>query len=165
MKIKIPYSYPNGSKSVEVEALPLIMRKEFAQQIVDGTKKFEVRDCSPFYDRIFLNPAKKEEFAKFLKTGEHPNKKAWLDMHYYTRDTNDNDFPGWVHFHNYSNSWSLDVEIVDVDLAVADENYNSILNHIGCHELDEMVKECENEETLSLYYIITLGNIVNRENI
>lgn len=163
MNIKVNYPYPDGKSSVEVEALSLIMRKEFAQQIVDGTKKFEVRDGSSFYNKIFLNPKKKEEFETFLKTGEHPKSEAWYDIHYYTRDVSE--LPGWVHFHNYSNSWSLDVEIVDVCLAVVEEGYNNVLHKIGCHELDEVVKECKDEETFPLFYIITLGDIVNRHNI
>lgn len=73
-------TYKNGQTA---EAFDLIMKKEFAYQILRGQKAIEFRDFSTHYCKRFLADAKKLEFK---------------DLHA-------------IHFHDYNNTWFLDVKM------------------------------------------------------
>lgn len=104
----------------EAEAFDLIMRKEFAWDILEGRKKLEFRDVSAFYIRKFLKP------------------KGSLQKTFDALETKDCKY---IHFHDYGNTWSLDVEIGDkFFFGVAPEGVE-VLHKYDCHEFDEMAEE------------------------
>ena len=81
-------SYVTDRKGKSTEAFDLIMRKEFAYQILKGEKTVEYRDFSKFYLNRFYKDTKSWE----LRT-----------------DSN------CVHFHDYNNTWFLDVLVTEIE--------------------------------------------------
>lgn len=94
----------------QVEAYNLLMKKEFAQEILNGQKKVEFRSLSDHYCRMFLddNAAKKNKEA-----GLKPSDDGF---DFGLRDTQ------YIHFHNYNNSWYLDVEVNGIGMCVVDSH-------------------------------------------
>ena len=108
------------SKGATAEAFDLIMRKEFAWDILEGRKKAEFRDLSAFYIRRFFEP-----------------KKTLQE----TLDAFEIKPIGYIHFHDYGNTWYLDVRLNDFMLLSAHPDCLNILHQMDCHEFDEIAKE------------------------
>ena len=83
-----------------IKVLNLIMKKEFAKQILEGTKEIEWRVFSPFYESRLID----EKVLEF--------KSLHLDNDDITYCVSDIRHPKVIHFHNYNNSWMLDVECI-----------------------------------------------------
>ena len=119
-------SHPEAPVAKDVECLNLIMRKEFALQILNGTKKLEYRAYSEHYVTRLIDKAVNE----------------YINMH-----IDDDDIAGFcndirpvkkIHFHNYSNSWYLDVECVFNDAFIVNKDGIAYLNaEFDCHDWDE----------------------------
>ena len=107
----------------QAEAFDLIMRKEFAFDIIEGRKRIEFRNMSQFYLKRFINIS-----------GKGKNEK-WT-----FKDTN------YIHFHDYGNTWFLDVRICDICLLDLSQESLGIMHEYGHHEFDEMAKECKEDE-------------------
>lgn len=107
----------------QVEAFDLIMRKEFAFDIIEGRKRIEFRSLSPFYTRRFLDIS-----------GKGKNEKvAFKDVDY-------------VHFHDYGNTWFLDVRISDIGFFDLSEKSLASMHEYGHHDFDEMAVEYRGRE-------------------
>ena len=83
-----------------IKVLNLIMKKEFAKQILEGTKEIEWRVFSPFYESRLID----DKVLEF--------KSLHLDNDDITYCVSDIRHPKVIHFHNYNNSWMLDVECI-----------------------------------------------------
>lgn len=119
----------------------LLMRREFAEQILAGEKKLELRDASDFYISRFLIEENGEYYMK-------PDKNA-------------------LHFHNYNNSWFLDVEFTDlVLLEVTSKNIKKIQKE-GYHEFDEMLEEVKQDEKNNIepsyLFYFKLGKVIDTD--
>lgn len=79
-------------KGQTAEAFDLIMRKEFAYEILKGNKTIEYRDFTQFYAKRFCSDVK-----------ELKRKPIYH-----------------IHFHDYNNTWFLDVAIESVDICAVD---------------------------------------------
>lgn len=86
----------------QVEAYDLLMKKEYALEILSGKKRVEFRSFSEHYINRFM---KKEVMLKNKKSGNRAVEKfideIRTDIEY-------------IHFHNYNNSWYLDVAIAGI---------------------------------------------------
>ena len=109
------------SKGATAEAFDLIMRKEFAWDILEGRKKAEFRNLSAFYIKRFLEPRKtlQDTFDAFV-----PKEGV-----------------AYVHFHDYGNTWYLDVRLNDLMFLSVHPDCLDTLHSLGCYEFDEMAKE------------------------
>lgn len=151
MKIQV-----NGK---EVEAYHLIMRKENALEIVNGTKKIEVRNFSDKYCKLFIDVEKEE---KVLET-QRNNPDAEFSFEDIMRDD-----VKYIFFTNYNKSWSL---VVELDYITAFELSETDVKHLNeafdFHDLDESVEEFKDEPEgeKPLMFGLVLGSIVNRLNI
>lgn len=93
----------------QVEAYDLLLKKEFALDIIEGRKKVEIRSFSDYYISRFLD---KKIMAQNDKAGLKPFDDGYQnefrqDIHY-------------IHFHNYNNTWFVDVEIEGIGMCVMD---------------------------------------------
>lgn len=126
------------------EAYDLIMRKEFAWQILRGEKPFEFRSVSRFYVQKFLKP-------KYSRT------KSLDDVE--TRKYN------YVHFHDYGNTWFLDVRIDGIGYIKPHPTTLPFLHERNCHELDEVAQQYaslkENDPELPLLFFIEIAEVLN----
>ena len=151
--------YPNVKRSENIKCLNLLLKKEFAEEIIKGNKKVEFRAYSKHYmDRLY--------------------DKALLD--YGDKNIPDEDMNDFVdfarplrkvekiHFHNYNNSWSLDVEVIDNwTVAVTRDEVESLQMDYDCHELDEMLEDLEKQKAKNrpIFFFFAMGEILSREGI
>ena len=49
-------SHPDAPVAEDIECLNLVMKREYAEQILAGTKKLEFRDYKPFYVKKLIDP-------------------------------------------------------------------------------------------------------------
>lgn len=144
--------HPELPKCKPIECLNLIMRKEFAMQILKGEKKLEFRGYTEHYaSRLidkdvdnWMNDHLNEEEAMVFVNHNRPVKK--------------------IHFHNYSNSWFLDVECNLNDyIAVIDKDIDWLREYYDCHEFDEMLDSFNKrkEQNRPMYFFFELGRIID----
>ena len=135
--------YPDCPRSKPVECLNLIMKKEFAEQILSGEKKVEFRAYSKHYcDRLYETAVVDWSDKKAAEIEDEEARGAFLD------EVLDYASPlrpvKKIHFHNYSNSWYLDVEcIANYTTIIERTDVEFLQDEFGCHELDEELERLE----------------------
>ena len=148
--------YPDIRKSEPVRCLNLIMKKEFALDILRGVKTVEFRSYSQHYwDRLF--------------------DKDLMDKAQTVADEDMDDFSDFarplrtvekIHFHNYNNSWYLDVEVTDNWTVIADdEGVRMLHEEYGCDELDELVEDLNRSKQRDrpIFFYFALGRVLGTD--
>ena len=156
MRNKFFEEHPDCPKPQPIECLNLIMRREFAEEILAGTKRVEIRSYSPHYsDRLY---------DKNVLAYED---KHWDDelMRMQMIDFNDSvRAVKIIHFHNYNNSWFLDVECIDNNtVLLVDEQVEFLREEYGCHEFDEELEQLNRLDAKKRpsYFYFALGRILD----
>ena len=143
--------HPDVPRPKPVECLNLIMRKEFAEEIIKGTKTVEVRSYSNHYcDRLYDKDVLAYEDAHW---DDDLLRMQMIDFNDSVRAVKK------IHFHNYNNSWFLDVECVDNNtVLLVDEQVKYLQDEYNCHEFDEELarlnKRRANERPIYFYFAI-----------
>ena len=147
--------HPDCPRPKPIECLNLIMRREFAEEILAGTKKVEIRSYSQHYvDRLY----DKEVLAY--------EDKHWDDevMRMQMIDFNDSvRAVKKIHFHNYNNSWYLDVECTDNNtVIVKDDQVRYLQEEYGCHDFDDELAALNRRkaEDRPIYFYFAVGQIL-----
>lgn len=105
------------------------MRREYAEQILAGTKKLEFREYKPFYVKKLIDP----EVSDYIQ--EHIDDDDVLTF------CNDIRQVRMIHFYNYNRSWYLDVEVTINDaFCIYDHDIEFLQKEYGCHDFDEDLK-------------------------
>ena len=148
--------HPDCPKPKPIECLNLIMRREFAEEILAGTKTVEVRSYSKHYAE--------RQYDKDVLAYED---KHWDDelMRLQMLDFNDSvRAVKKIHFHNYNNTWFLDVECIDNNtVLMVDEQVRYLQNEYDCHEFDEELAELNKRkaEYRPMYFYFAIGKIID----
>ena len=125
-------SHPEAKVAKVVDCLNLVMRREYAEQILRGEKKLEFRACSDFYQKRIIDKEVEEYMQK------HKDDEDVLTF------CNDIRQVKMIHFHNYNNSWFLDMECTFNDAFSIIPNDIRMLNgKYGCHDYDDDLKRME----------------------
>ena len=147
-----------GAPVVEpVKCLNLIMRREFAEAILRGEKKVEVRAFSDHYYRR-LTDKKVDKWMTEHVNDKDMDKEAYEEFMCATRPV------GRIHFHNYNNSWFLDVSVTETALiGVTKGNVEDLQRRFGFHEFDDILAdfEAKNSPVRPLYYYFAIGGIID----
>ena len=124
--------HPEAPLAKEVECLNLIMRREYAEQILAGTKKLEFRAYSNFYVNRLIDP----DVADYI--GAH------IDDDEVVMFCNDIRQVKKIHFHNYNNSWFLDIECDYNDaFSITEHDISYLQDRYDCHDFDDDLARLE----------------------
>ncbi len=151
----------------EVEAYHLIMRKENALEILNGTKKIEIRDYSDKYCGMFYD---KDKLAKanevFEKTGNSNDEQGTSLFEKSVKNTR------YICFTNYNKSWSLIIEVTwFYILSLTKENVQFLNDEFDFHDLDNDWQEFEDAvkkekyDEIPSFWALQLGKVISHENL
>lgn len=137
-----------------IECLNLIMRREFAEQILNGTKIIEFRAASEHYYQRIVD----KEVINYLESHDDITEDEEREFVPILRPVKK------IHFHNYNNSWFLDVECNLVDIiAVIKSNVEWLQETYNCHELDELYNDLEKTHAIErpIFLIFECGKVID----
>jgi hypothetical protein len=133
------------------------MRKEHALEIIACKKPLEIRTFSDFYCKMFTDQALVDANEKLRKEGldDECTGVCRTDV-------------GFVHFHNYTNSWTLDVEIDEIGMALmVEDDITWLADEFGFHDYDSEWQQYAHlpDEEKPLFFWLHIVGVVNRTGI
>lgn len=139
----------------EVESYDLLMKKDNALDIISGKKTLEIRVFSNHYSMIFTDFEQLEKNNKLREVGNDDDCVEPLKGIKY------------IHFHNYSNSWTLDVKIDEIGLSSMVEEDIEDLHDFDFHDYDNEWQQYKDKdiEDIPMFYWLHIKDIVGRKNI
>lgn len=152
--------YPECPRDPRLDKLDIMIKREKAEQILSGKIKVDFVPFDDFYCKILYDG---ETFDFVDKMIEEGNTEAFCAQGVFFNSVKQ---VGFIHYHNYSNSWFLDVAVVNNDfLTVTDENVDFLNREFNCHELDNELKECNKknlpDDKLPQKYYFVLGEVLD----
>ena len=147
--------YPDYKPARDIEVLNLVMTRKYAKEIIDGKKKVEFRAYTDHYigrlfDKNVLDFLKNHEDDEVV---EQAVGDGVVDPLRVVRK---------IHFHNYNNSWYLDVDVeVNDSLAVTKEDVEMLHSMYDCHEMDDVLSslELKKEKERPLYFFFVIDKV------
>lgn len=145
-------NHPDAPEAEEIECLNLIMRKEYAEQILRGEKPLEFRAYSDFYVKRLIDKKVSEYIGAHVEEDE---------VFMFCNDVKQ---VQKIHFHNYNNTWFLDVECTFNDVfSINKHDIEFLQNKYGVHDFDEDLEKYEKanvKERPFLFYFVC-GNVID----
>lgn len=142
----------------DIEVLNLIMKKENALAILRGDKNVEYRPFSQHYVDRLSDPKIVDFYERNKENKEIEEEFCHWGLLDNVRTVKT------IHFHNYTNSWYLDVEVISNDYCVADDETVGIMNDLyDDHELDGLVRKLDNEKAVErpMYYWFAIKKVID----
>jgi hypothetical protein len=140
----------------QVQAYDLIMRTEHALEIIAGKKPLEIRAFSDHYCRMFTDEAISAENEKHAK-----------DKNYEWQNPSRKDI-AYIHFHNYNNSWMLDVRIDELDASfMTESDIKWLADEFGFHDYDNEWQQYvgKPDDEVPMFFWMHIDEVVNRVGI
>lgn len=149
--------YPDFKPAKDIDVLNLIMTRKYAKEIVEGKKKVEFRAYTDHYvgrlfDRNVLDFLKSHEGEEAVEQAVEDGIVDPLRM------------VKKIHFHDYNNSWFLDVDVlVNDNLAVTKEDVEMLHAEYDCHEMDSLLAslDLQKEKVRPLYFFFVIDKVTD----
>ena len=148
--------YPDCKVSEPIECLSLVMRKEFAEAILRGEKTVEYRDYSQYYQNRIYD----------WKLMEYAERIAQEDMDDFVDFARPLRKVKMIHFHNYNNTWFLDVEVIDTwTVAVVRTEVEMLKREYNSDELFELLEDLEAKKATDrpIFFYFALGKVLGTD--
>ena len=145
-------THPDAPVAEGIECLNLIMKREYAEQILRGEKPLEFRNYSDFYQK------------RLIDKDAHEYLVAHKDDEEVMQFCDDIRQVKKIHFHNYNNSWFLDVECKYNDLfSVTKEEVEMLHDKFGVHDFDDDLEFYEKNHIRQRPYIFyfVIGEVLD----
>lgn len=148
----------------EVEVYHLIMKKENALEILNGTKKVEIREFNQKYGTLFIDPQKEAEYFEKMKQPnfEYIDENGVAECDKIYKDVK------YIYFTNYNKSWSLVVEIDQIYmLYMIKDDIEFLSEQLGFKEYDNEWQQFEGKDLddIPSFFAIDIKRIVSNENL
>lgn len=148
--------YPDFKPAKDIEVLNLVMTRKNAKEILSGAKKVEYRAYSEHYvSRLY-----DKNVTAFIKKHEDDESviEAQIDgivdsLRMVRR----------IHFHDYNNSWFLDVDVlVNDEVSLEKEDMDMLHNEWDSHDLDDLFNTLEANKTKDrpLFFFFVIDKVV-----
>lgn len=137
----------------EYEAYALLMRKENAIDIISGKKRVEIREFSPFYEKMFIDQKIVEQNRKIKCESEYVSPMR--------------DVP-CIHFYSTGAPWTLDVSINDIGIAsMIEEDIKWLNEEYGFHDFDNEWQQYvgKPEEEIPIFFYLGIEKVLQHEGI
>lgn len=149
--------YPDFKPAKDIEVLNLVMTRRNAKEIIDGKKKVEFRACSDHYvGRLY-----------------DKNVTSFLEKHGGDEDVvlavedgivDSLRLVKTIHFHDYNNSWYLDVEVsLNEEVTPCKEDIEMLHNEWDSHDLDDLYKtmEANKAKDRPMFFFFVIDKIID----
>lgn len=148
----------------EVEAYHIIMKKENALEILNGTKKVEIRRFDDKYGKLFIDPKKEAEYFEKMKQPnfEYIDAEGNAECDKIYKDTK------YIYFTNYAKSWSLVVKIHSIYmLYMTKDDIEFLSEQLEFHEYNSEWQKFEGKpiEEVPSFFAIAIDKIISCENL
>lgn len=145
-------NHPDAPEAKEIESLSLIMRREYAEAILKGKKPLEYRDYSKFYISRLID----KDVSNYI--GAHINDDEIVMF------CNDIRQVKKIHFHDYNNSWFLDIECDYNGLfSITKKDIEFLQKQYGAHDYDKDLARFERLKIKNrpfLFYFV-MGKVID----
>lgn len=142
--------YPDMPETKPIKCLDLIMKREWAEKILMGEKKIEFRDYTEHYAKRLFDKDVMDYIDKHLDDEEFMAGYEYLYSPLRQVET--------IHFHNYNNTWYLDVEVeINQIVEATQEDADNLFEEYGCDELYadvEWQKKHPKEEIAKFFFFV-----------
>lgn len=148
--------YPDLPLPEPIPCLDLIMKREWAEKILTGEKKVEFRDYTEHYAKRMFDKKTLDYIDKHLEDAEFMAGYEYLFSPLRQVET--------IHFHNYNNTWYLDVEVdINQVIEATQEDADYLYDEYGCDELYEDV-EWQNKhprEEITKFFCFIIKDVID----
>ena len=142
------------AKPKAVECLNLLMKKDYALQILHGEKKLEFRA----YTQHFVDRVIDKDVDNYM--ADNPDNEDLQTFGDVIRPVKR------IRFHNYNNSWHLEVECTNNFLmAVTKDAVDNIQKQFGCHDMDDMLADLERKRAKDrpMFFVFVCGDVLDTD--
>lgn len=147
-------------KGEEFDAYDLIMRKDNAKAILDGSKTIEIRSFSDKYCRMFVDQKLIDKNEELRNAGKEDECIPFAECIRGDIEV--------VHFRPYNNNWHLDAAIDEIGVcSMTKEDIEWLAQEFNYHEMDNEYQQYEHlpEDERPIFFYLHIKKVLNHQGL